>query len=457
MKVLVIGMNGIGLMPTSPRKARKLLGSGKAEVVQRYPFTIRLNYKTGSAVQDIRLGIDTGESHIGAAVTAGNKVLVKAEIGLRTSMEKRILMETRREYRRGRRYRKTRYRHPKFRFKRKRVYVAEPQGKKKKHWQTVQNRMLCSRPEGWLPPSIQSKVDHHINWINKFLTALPRSTVLNIEVARFDIQRMKNPDIHSELYQQGRMYEYENVKAYVLAKFGYTCPVCGHRFDKEHKPKLHHVTFRSRGATDNPDEYAPVCERCHTAENHQSGAVLDKLKRECRRKEYREPTFMNILRRRLWKAFPEAAFTYGNITNADRKVLGLPKTHADDAVAIALCRSGYDGVADLDRVLYIRQIRSKKRSLHEANPRKGRKAPNRTAKRNRKNTPHMNGYRIYDKVRIVVSGEEGYISGFTGTSSYVVDFEGNYLTPAGKTYKHFSLSKLELLESRTNNYISCVK
>lgn len=456
MKVLVIGMNGIGLMPTSPRKARMLLKAGRADVVQRYPFTIRLNYKAGNAVQDIRLGIDTGESHIGAAVTTGNKVLVKTETKLRSSMEKRILMETRREYRRGRRYRKVRYRHPKFRFKRKRIYVTDPKGKKKCHWQTLPAKMQSGRPEGWLPPSIQSKVDHHINWIRKFLNALPKSTVLTIEAARFDIQRMKDPDIHNELYQQGRMYEHENVKAYVFAKFGYTCPVCGHKFDKDHKPRLHHVTFKSKGATDNPDEYAPVCEKCHTAENHMPGAVLDKLKRLCSRKEYREPTFMNILRRRLWEAFPDAVFTYGNITKADREALGLSKTHANDAVAIALCGMEYSHVKDLDKVLYIKQIRSKKRSLHEATPRKGRKEPNRTAKRNKKNTPHMNGFQIYDKVRVTETGETGYISGFTGTSAYVVDFDGNYLLPEGKTYKQFSLSKLELLESRKNNYISCV-
>ena len=49
MQVLVIGQNGIGLMPTTPRNARKLLSAGKAIVVQKYPFTIKLNYKTGSA------------------------------------------------------------------------------------------------------------------------------------------------------------------------------------------------------------------------------------------------------------------------------------------------------------------------------------------------------------------------------------------------------------------------
>ena len=141
--------------------------------------------------------------------------------------------------------------------------MAGPTGKKKNHWQTLPVRMQSSRPEGWLPPSIQSKADYHINWIHKFLKALPKSTVLTIEVARFDIQRMKDPEIHNELYQLGRMYGYENVKAYVLAKFDYTCPICKYKFVKDHKQRLHHAKYKSKGATDNPDEYAPVCEKCH--------------------------------------------------------------------------------------------------------------------------------------------------------------------------------------------------
>ena len=42
--VLVIGMNGVGLMPTTPRKARVLLEAGKAEVYRKTPFTV--NYHT---------------------------------------------------------------------------------------------------------------------------------------------------------------------------------------------------------------------------------------------------------------------------------------------------------------------------------------------------------------------------------------------------------------------------
>ena len=311
---------------------------------------------------------------------------------------------------------------------------------------------MTAREEGWLPPSIASKVQHHIFWIRKYLEALPPDTRLRIEAARFDIQRMQDPGIHGELYQKGRLYDYENVKAYVLAKFQYTCPVCRHKFDKEHKPRMHHVTYRSHGATNNPDEYAPVCEKCHDGAAHRDGQALDLLRRACQRKEYREPTFMNILRKRLFEAFPDAVFTYGNITKADRETLGLEKTHANDAVAVAA--HGLGRITDCQITDYYRQIRRKKRSLHEATPRKGRKAPNRTAKRNIKNIPAAGHYRLFDTVEYM--GQKAYITGFTGKAAYIVDFAGNYVTVPGKNYKQVPMSGFRLLSRRSNNYIVTV-
>ena len=90
MSVFVVGLNGCRLMPTSERKARLLLKQGKAFVEQKVPFTIRLNYKTGSTTQLGYLGIDTGSQHIGVSVVREDgTVLHKEEIGLRDSMSKR--------------------------------------------------------------------------------------------------------------------------------------------------------------------------------------------------------------------------------------------------------------------------------------------------------------------------------------------------------------------------------
>lgn len=442
MTVYVIGSTGKPLMPTSPAKARHLLRDGKAMVYRKVPFTIRLTYQTGGATQNAVRGWDTGEQHIGFSVVRDNGVVLdKAEITLRKSMDKRKLMETRAAFRRNRRYRKVRYRHPKFRLHTVRKYMYDEKKHKYRFMKVKADHFSSDRPEGWLPPSIQSKVDHHIHWINVMREITPSKWYDRIEVARFDVQHMKDPTIHNELYQQGRMYGYENVKAYVLAKFNYTCPICGHKFDHEHRPKMHHVTFKSHGATDNPDEFAPICEKCHTPENHKNGAVLDKLRKACMRKEYREPAFMNILRKRLYKAFPDAVFTYGNITNADRKALGLCKTHANDALAVA-AGNKFKTIRDIRSTTSYVQVRRKKRSLHEANPRKGSKVPNRLAKRNNKNVKSSGGLCINDKVRI--NGRIGWINSFTGGGVRAVDSTGKYITVSDK-YSQTSFKNVKYL------------
>mgnify|MGYP000085833584 CR=1 FL=1 len=84
--------------------------------------------------------------------------------------------------------------------------------------------------------------------------------------------------------------------------------------------------------------------------------------KQCKR-GYRDTAVMNILRRRLWKAFPEAAFTYGNITAADRKQLKLEKAHGNDAAAIAA--HGLDKIADIPDTTYYTQIRKQKRSMKQ--------------------------------------------------------------------------------------------
>ena len=445
MKVYVIGWNGLGLAPTTPRKARLLLSSGRAEVAFRQPFTIRLNYKTGCAHPDkMSLGIDTGSQHIGASVIslAEEIVISKEEYALRSTMEKRSLLETRKTLRRGRRFRNIRYRHPKFRPGTKRTYLDVPikRNGHLTHWKKESNDFDSSRPEGWLPPSMQSKLDHHVRIISRYRNALPPDTTIRIEVGRFDVQHMENSQIRGEMYQHGARYESENLKAYIFSRDHYTCQCCqkkaGTRRDDGTTVRLivHHIDFRSKGASDNPKRLITVCDKCHTGAAHKPGGVLYDwmTKGKTVARGYRDTAVMNILRRRLWKAFPDAEFTYGNITAADRKTLGLGKAHCNDATAIAA--HGLEKIRDIPDTTYYRQIRKQKRSLHESTPRKGRKEPNRSAKRNAKNTCRSGNLYLNDKVRI--AGQNGWICGFSGTSSvYVKNMEDEYIRMPGKTHK----------------------
>lgn len=460
MKVYVIGRNGLGLAPTTPRKARILLSQKKAEIIYRQPFTIRLHYKTGCAHNAMRLGVDTGSQNIGFSVVSEDcgTVLSKEEYKLRSSMEKRSLLETRRQYRRGRRYRKVRYRHPKFHPETRRTYKNEPVRchKHLTHWEKETGCFNSSRLEGWLPPSIQSKLDHHVRLISRYRAALPPGTKIRIEVGRFDVPHMKDPTVRGEMYQYGPMYEYENVKAYVFARDNYTCQCCKMKAGSVRKDgtvvklKAHHIDFRGRAATDNPERMVSICDGCHTARAHQPGGILYNWMVEGKKyaRGYRDTAAMNILRGRMMGSFPDATFTYGNITAADREILQLPKSHADDAVAIAA--HGMDHIRNIPGTVFHVQLRKQKRSLHEATPRKGRKGPNRLAARNRKNTCHAGGRWLNDKVSLF--GQTGVVSGFSGNNSvYVKDCNGSYITVPGKTYKLVPVSKTKLI-THCNNW-----
>ena len=76
MVVYVINKYGKPLMPCSPRKARILLKLGKAKVIKRTPFTIKLIYGSSGYTQPLIHGVDTGSDKIGSAVVNDKEEVV---------------------------------------------------------------------------------------------------------------------------------------------------------------------------------------------------------------------------------------------------------------------------------------------------------------------------------------------------------------------------------------------
>ena len=111
-KVYVINKHGRPLMPCSPAKARHLLDAGKAKVKKRTPFTIQLVYGSSGYTQEVVLGVDAGSKTIGMSASTTKEELLSAEVKPRNDVVD--LLSTRREFRRARRNRKTRYRKPRF-------------------------------------------------------------------------------------------------------------------------------------------------------------------------------------------------------------------------------------------------------------------------------------------------------------------------------------------------------
>ena len=415
MRVFVVNMRGEPLMPCSQRKARILLKQNKAKIYKYNPFTIQLTIATGETKQDCHIGVDTGSKHIGLAVTSKDKVLFKAEVELRQDVKSNL--DTKRMYRRDRRNRKTRYRKPRF--------------------------LNRKRSEKWLPPSLQNRVNNTFRWIDE-LCALVPNPKLHIEVGKFDTAKMINPNVKGVDYQQGQTYGFYDERYFVFVRDNYTCQCCGK--SKNKVLQTHHIIYRSNGGSNRVDNLITVCTDCHTHKNHQKGGILHDWQEQHKKvKQYKEPPFMNILRKRIFKKYPEAEITYGSITTPKRKKIGLDKTHYNDAIVI----SGIETIKENpSEWLLIRQFRKKKRSLHEATARKGRKEPNRTQKRNSKNTPSYQGYFLNDKVSVL--DKVGYITGFTSGGAYIKDKDGNYITIPNKSYKQVNISKLQLLHHNNN-------
>ena len=416
MLVFVINKHGESLMPCKPSKARKLIRDKKAKIISYKPFTIQLLYGSSGYKQPINLGIDLGAKHIGVAITTDDKVLAKGEIELRDDVSS--LLEIRKIYRRSRRGRKTRYRKPRF-----------------------LNRTKLKK-EGWLPPSIQSRIDNTFMWIDKFEGLLPNPK-LSIEVGKFDVQKLENPNIEGVDYQRGETYGFYNQRYYVFARDNYTCQVCK---CKNKILQTHHLIYKSKGGTDKVSNLISVCTDCHTSKNHKEGNILYRwMIAKKKAPNYKATPFMNIIRLRAYKKYPNANITYGYVTTVNRRELGLEKTHYNDAIAI----SGIQAIKEnIDNIFKIKQFRKKKRSLHEATARRGRKTPNTTQKRNSKNTKEQNGFYLNDKVSLF--GRVGFISGFTVGGCYVKDINDNYITIPDKTYKQVSFKYLEVICHNNN-------
>ncbi len=291
-------------MPCSQRKARLLLKEDKARIIGYKPFAIQLTVPTGESTQKVHLGVDTGAKHIGIAATSENKVLAKGKIELRDDIHKN--MQTRSALRRDRRNRNTRYREARF--------------------------LNRKRKDGWLPPTVQSKLDATFMWIDKFCNLLP-SPILHIEVGKFDIQKMMNPDIKNKEYQNGRCAGYYDVRYFVFARDNYTCQVCKKLNKILH---THHLVYKSKGGSDRADNLITVCTDCHSSENHKEGGILyNWMIKHKKVKQYKEATFMNIIRKRTFQKYPNSVITYGSETTPHRKELVLEKTHYNDAIAIS--------------------------------------------------------------------------------------------------------------------------
>ena len=386
MLVYVLKQNGQPFMPTERfGKVRRLLKEGKAKVVRREPFTIRLLYEPETnVVQECYCGVDTGSKHIGVAVVGNDRVLYQSQTELRSDIKKK--MDARRASRRNRRSRKTRYRKPRF-----------------------LNRRNSIRKDR-LPPSVKHKVQAHINEVEFCKKILP-ITDLILEVSQFDTALIKSPSLINEKvqhwgYQKGFNYGYSSRRSAILHRDNYTCQCCG---KKNCRLEVHHIKFKSNGGTDDEENLIALCEDCHKGV-HAGAVILDKKPK--RSKNLRYATHMSVIRNWLLKEYPNAIETFGFVTSENRNHLHLEKDHYIDACVIA---SGGLEFKELDVIYRKRRVPKQDRILTKG-----------ICDERRLPTGKVHGFKRYDKVEYL--GRVCFVKGRRTKGDFVLmDIDNNAL------------------------------
>lgn len=319
--VFVLDKDKKPLMPCTGKRARLLLERGRARVVRIRPFTIQLKDREQATceLQDIEIKIDPGSKFTGICTSRTQdgvvNVLNLIELEHRGQQISQKL-KARAIWRRARRNRNTRYRPARF--------------------------LNRTKPKGWLPPSLQHRVDTTMSWINRLCRWLP-ITSLAFERVRFDMQQMQNPEISGIEYQQGTLAGYE-VREYVLARDGHKCAYCGASCTT-HRLEIDHVKPRYSGGSNRISNLVTACRQCNQAKGKlpieiflaKKPEILKRVLAQLK-KSLKDAAAVSAARNALFKAMlntglPVAIGT-GAQTSYNRSWLNIPKTHALDAACV---------------------------------------------------------------------------------------------------------------------------
>jgi len=306
-KVFVLDTNKRPLNMVHPGRARKLLSSSQAAIFKRYPFTIILKKEVGGPINLLRIKIDPGSRFTGLALVENKEVVFAAEIEHRGHRVKKLL-DSKRVNRKNRRRRKTRYRQARFLNRRK--------------------------PKGWIPPSLESRVQNIKTWVSR-LSRLALIDSISLELVKFDLQKLQNPEISGVEYQQGELFGYE-VREYLLEKWGRKCVYCG-CIDKP--LQIEHIIPKSRGGSNRISNLTLACEKCNqkkgnlTAEEFGFPDIQKQTK-----KSLRDATIVNVTRWRLFNLLKKFNLPLeigsGGKTKFNRTNQNYPKTHWIDAACV---------------------------------------------------------------------------------------------------------------------------
>ena len=340
-RCLVVGNDGVPLMPCTVQRAAKLRRNGRARLHAPDPYCIRILDRKADdpdvGTVETELRVDPGARDTGIAVVLKlkdeDRVVYQEEIQHRTDISQRLL--ERKSHRRRRRGTKW-YRKPRF-----------------------DNR---KRRADRLPPSLESIVSNQLHRTAR-LAELAGTRRVVVETAKFDTQKVLRGDLEGVEYQQGPLYR-THLRAFVAERERHRCAYCakgdwedGTRFN------LDHVQPRARGGTTNVRNLVWACQPCNQAKGPQSIEAFledepERLQRIRSRKQTplaaagKQKWLCDTLVKRLQARNLTVAQTTGADTAAARRSNGIAKSHANDAA----CAGASGPVTELRRAVRLKAV-----------------------------------------------------------------------------------------------------
>lgn len=177
---------------------------------------------------------------------------------------------------------------------------------------------------------------------------------ISMELARFDTQKLENPEISGVEYRHGTLFGYE-VKEYLLQKFGHRCAYCGGE-SGDPVLEVEHVVPRSRGGTNRVSNLVIACRTCNRDKgNMRPEEWLDALRNSRLKLDrvrvshlpkalaqlktpLKDAAAVNATRWALYRLLLSLGLPVetgsGGRTKWNRERMGLPKEHYWDAACV---------------------------------------------------------------------------------------------------------------------------
>jgi 5-methylcytosine-specific restriction endonuclease McrA len=156
--------------------------------------------------------------------------------------------------------------------------------------------------EGWLPPSLESRVANLQTWERRLAWFAPVESI-SMELVKFDTQALQNPEISGVEYQQGELMGYE-IREYLLEKWGRKCAYCGRT---EVPLEVEHIVPKSRGGSNRVSNLTLSCHKCNREKGSRTAKEFGHPEIQAvARQPLKDAAAVNTTRWELWRRLSES-------------------------------------------------------------------------------------------------------------------------------------------------------